>query len=486
MVAGPITIQALPNEVLLSIFAFHRLLFRTDICPPSAAWRWHRLAHVCQRWRRLIFSSLSLLGARLITPRKSPKTTLDSWPAFPLSICHKSNSISPEELVDLTATLEHSDRIHEIYFHVAFLPSQLYSPSLWKNRLFPELEHLTLVGSRPYEVPRFPPTFMSTSSTTPHGRLRSIVLSNVHLHTLLQILPSSPRLVSLHLGLYILNGGGFISPMSLSTALSGSTQLEYLYIENHPDEPSQAQTIQNLSPRDRIVFPALAYFRVRCSIRYLEAFVSWIDSPRLEKLIVYFDKHVSDIPQLSYFISRTEHLSSLPFRTSILLNAGAFSITHCFRNSPSAHEEFRLHFKCTDRDGWDVLQVERICAQLCGLMSNIKQLKISAFGLPANLPHKTDPAPWLQLLAPYNSVEEIELWSKGASGSGIARALVQSNGKTQEVLPVLRVLELRHFNSWASHLVNEFVAARLLTGRPIIMRRLKKNDKETDWDMFEK
>src|SRR5882672_3224458 len=79
------TVQSLPNEVLLYIFSFHRLLSGTKNPPPAVAWRWHTLAHVCQRWRHLILGSLRHLGARLLIPRNSLKTSLDSWPA-PLSI----------------------------------------------------------------------------------------------------------------------------------------------------------------------------------------------------------------------------------------------------------------------------------------------------------------------------------------------------------------------------------------------------------------
>src|SRR5882672_7385661 len=84
------TIQSLPNEVLLYIFSFHRLLSGTNNRPPAVAWRWHMLTHVCQRWQHLIFGLLRHLGARLVIPMNSLKTPLDSWPALPLSVWYNS------------------------------------------------------------------------------------------------------------------------------------------------------------------------------------------------------------------------------------------------------------------------------------------------------------------------------------------------------------------------------------------------------------
>src|SRR5712672_3905360 len=110
-----VTVQSLPNEVLLYIFPFHKLLSGTNKRPPPVAWRWHTLAHVCQRWRDLIFGSLRHLGARLVIPRNSPKTSLDSWPALPLSIWYDSGGpMSSEQMADVVAAFEHSSRIREI------------------------------------------------------------------------------------------------------------------------------------------------------------------------------------------------------------------------------------------------------------------------------------------------------------------------------------------------------------------------------------
>jgi len=476
----PVTIQSLPNEVLLYIFSFHRLLSGTKKRPPAVAWRWHTLTHVCQRWRDLIFTSLRHLEARLVIPRKSLETRSDSWPTPPLSVWYDSHSysMSEEQKADVVAAFEHSDRIREIHLPVTI------GYSFWIsicNKSFLELEHLALSGFRyPFALPH---EFMG-GSTSPR-RLRNIFLDDLYLPALPQLLSSCRDLVTLHLGHYTLTRVQFISPKVLSTSLSATTRLEYLYIdclpvhtEFYPDSMSQ-----NYSPLDLIVLPALSFLRFGGFIEYIEDLVSWIHAPYLEKLNVYSDQSVLDIPQLSQFISRTERLNSLPFRTSISLGMGAFSIEHHFKFLPSPQQVSHVFFRCVDAGDWQVSQVEHICTQLSPLASSVKQLKVSAFHLPQNLKRKTDTAPWLQLLTPYNSVEEIEFC---APCTGIAWALKQSTGETaQGLLPALRVLRIRGFHSWSIRRIRSYVAGRKRTGRPVIMRRLTRKNQDTDWETSE-
>ena len=442
-----LTIHSLPNELLLSVFYFHRLLSGTNNCPPAVAWRWHILAHVCQRWRHLIFGSLRHLGARLVIPRNSLKTPSDSWLALPLSIwCDSADDMSSEQEAKVVAAFEHSDRIREIS-----LPVTIRHP-FWvliqNKKSFLELEHLVLSGFIWHYSPIALPREFFGGSTGPR-RLRNILLNYLHLPDLPQLLLSSRDLVSLHLGYYTLTCMGFISPEVLSNALSVTTQLESLYIDCLP-EPHPELTTRHSSPF--VVFPALTYFHVGGFIEYMENFVSRIHAPRLEKLDVYSNHQGAlDIPQLSQFISRTERLSSLPFRTSISLDKRGFSIDHYFEVLPSLEAlHVYIRVRCVDMTDWRVSEVDHICTQLSPLASSVKQLKISAFQPPPNLKRKTDPAPWLELLKPYNSVEVVEFCGKDAACTGIASALEQSTWEVaQELLPALRVLRIRGFHTWS-------------------------------------
>src|SRR5712672_2540428 len=356
-----LTIQSLPNEVLLFVFSFHRLLSSTNNCPPAVAWRWHILAHVCQRWRHLIFGSLHHLGARLVIPRNSLKTPSDSWPILPVSVWYESEDcMSSEQEAKAVAAFENSDRIREISLPVTMV--YLFWGHLRNKKSFQELEHLVLSESRRFFSPTaLPYEFLGGPSPR---RLRNILLNGVHLPTLPQLLLSSRDLVSLHLGYYTLTCNGFISPEVLSTSLSATTRLEYLYIDCHPPTPGSYPpnpspsaphatppctstsllqrksqlTSGNSSPL--VVLSALTYFHFGFFIEYMENFVSRIHAPHLQNLDLsckFSDQGVLNFPQLSQFISRTERLSSLPFRTSISLDSahsgtkGFFSIDHHFK-----------------------------------------------------------------------------------------------------------------------------------------------------------
>jgi hypothetical protein len=307
-------------------------------------------------------------------------------------------------------------------------------------------------------------------------RLRNIFLDFIHLPALPQLLSSSRDLVSLHLGSFTLTRNGPISPVVLSTALSATTQLEYLYIRCNRISPEYHPklTSVNSSPRNLVVLPALTYFEFVDSIYYLEILVSRIHAPHLLKLRVYSEQRILDVPQLSQFISRTERLSSSPSRTSITFEYKDFTIKHHFGRLPSPQGASFVLFTGQYMATLQVPQVDHICAQLCPLASSTKRLKLLVFALPLDLQPQTDPAPWLQLLTPYNSVEEIEFLGVGATGTGIGLALQQSTWETaQELLPSLRILKIRGFYPGQIRLTMLFAAARRLTGRPVIVHRLR-------------
>ncbi|KAI0303308.1 hypothetical protein B0F90DRAFT_1816145 [Multifurca ochricompacta] len=77
-----VTINSLPDNVLLEIFNRRRLSSPTD-----DMWEWHRLTHMCKRWQCVIFASPRRLDLRLLCTHGTPvRRTLDCWPVLPISI----------------------------------------------------------------------------------------------------------------------------------------------------------------------------------------------------------------------------------------------------------------------------------------------------------------------------------------------------------------------------------------------------------------
>ncbi len=85
------------------------------------------VAHVCQRWRQIVFASPHRLNLQILCTHGTPvRKNLDCWPAFPIVVdyCgyHRNGFETvapPSEYYDnVIAALEHSDRVCSIRMSV--------------------------------------------------------------------------------------------------------------------------------------------------------------------------------------------------------------------------------------------------------------------------------------------------------------------------------------------------------------------------------
>ena len=482
MVDGHMSIEVLPNDVLLRIFSCHRSLHQkcryhyTDPrLPLSVTWKWHRLAHVCRRWRYLIFASPHHLGLRLAithTPSSKPRMPVsDLWPVLPISIWSGVCPwwrLFPKQEDEVVSALKHPDRIHEIKLIMS--DSMLEKSATLMEASFPALESLHL--SSPHgDLMVLPDAFLgaSTPSTTPR-RLLHIELDNIYFPTLPHLLLSSRDLTSLSLRSNTVMGSAFLSPEAIISALCAASQLKSLslYLRDKPkDVPG---SIHLLSP-NHLHLPALNKFCFNGSRDYLEDFVSRIHAPLLEQLEVFVAwQDVVDFPQLSHFIHRTEQLSSLPHLTFIRLKQRGIQIVHCFRHMPSCQKIVRLQLDIFL--DWQVSQVHHVCQQLSPLMSKVEQLVVAANRSLEMLQDKIKPELYLRLLQPFHCVQELELYTLEEEGTKILHALEQSTRQgVQEVLPALHSLWLPNFETRAWSVLNDFISFRQLTGRQVTVHR---------------
>ncbi|KAH9974396.1 hypothetical protein BGW80DRAFT_1559899 [Lactifluus volemus] len=85
---GRVTIEALPDDVLLDIFESY--ISRSE----NPHKEWHPLVHVCRRWRYLVFASPLRLDLRLICTNSSPvREKLDIWPPLLIKIWSRSRNL---------------------------------------------------------------------------------------------------------------------------------------------------------------------------------------------------------------------------------------------------------------------------------------------------------------------------------------------------------------------------------------------------------
>lgn len=464
----------LPDDVLLEIFDHHRLAALDD--SQFGTWEWHRLAHVCQRWRSIIFASPRRLDLRLVyTYRKPVRKTIDCWSALPISIWYPRqvlyHPLPPSDEDNVIAALQYPDRIREI--NLTLTRSLLAKLTPLMQDSFPVLESLQLGSREMLEPLVLPSSFLGES--TPG--LRHLNLHHTAFPTLPRLLLSATDLLSLRL--YEIPNAGYFSPEALVTGLGATPNLKFLEIYFPHSASSPGQDSPRPFPRaTRAALPALTEFQFRGDIEYLEDLVARIDAPSVEQFCAtLFDQRMLfELRQLAQFIGRTEGLKSSPHRTSIWLWERGFFITHYFgQPSPGGGVgAFQLQISCYEL-AQQVTLLTRICKQLSLLLSNVEQLDIEADPALPNTWDETDTTQWLELLSPFSRVRKLELI--GTLVTSIASALGQSAGKLgREVLPSLRDLHLR--DTLISPPIESSIAAIRLSGQTIAVHYGGEEDHE--------
>jgi len=457
--SGKAKIDILPNELLLEVFDCHRLATLSD---PSSPWQWHRLAHVSQRWRHVVFSSPCRLDLRLLYTYKNPvRKTVNLWPSFPISIWYPVSSqcrhLTSEDEGNVIAVLKHPDRICEINLAMSRRVSLKTAGSM--KAPFPMLELLHLRSQDTMRTLIIPDGFLGSS--TP--QLRDIHLVGTAFPALPSLLLSTEALVSLRLD--EIPNVGYFSPEAFANSLSKAVQLKVLKIEFLP--PNTHERSMDASPPSRAILPALIEFAFKGNPEYLEDLVSRIDAPALEQInITFLERPIFGIPRLSRFISRTKELRS-PYRVSINLYEDDITITHHSRRSSSDPKTFQLQIPCDELDR-QIPLIIHVCRHLSELLSGVERLDIEGFPLLSLWTEREemDSTLWLELFRPFRGVKRLEV--TGGLVTGVSSALERVAGEMARiVLPALHDLYL--FDSLPSvpSSIEQFVAARQLYNHPV-------------------
>ncbi|KAI0252574.1 hypothetical protein BJV78DRAFT_344935 [Lactifluus subvellereus] len=219
-------IERLPDELLLKIFSLDRLVSMS--LSQSRPWEWHRLVHVCRRWRYIIFDSPLSLDLRLFCTYGTPvKNNLDCWPGLPIVVRYlafSSPSPLPKAAADednIIAALQHPDRILAIQLNVT--TPLLERLATLARQPFPALETLEL-GTQTETGLVLP----NESLGGPFPRLRVLHLTRIAFPALQRLLLSAENIVSLKLD--ALPNSVHISLEALMICLAAMTLLETLHL----------------------------------------------------------------------------------------------------------------------------------------------------------------------------------------------------------------------------------------------------------------
>ena len=461
----------LHDDVLLEIFESY-----VDAC--RIIEKWITLAHVCRRWRILVFQSPRRLNLQLVcTPSTLATNSLDIWPPLPFIIlCTSDDSTSN---VDSTiAALELNDRVSQIeLLCLSYSRMEYVAKSAAMQKPFLELTHLDLSIDHDDghdDGPVLPNSFLG--GTAP--RLRSIYLSFIQFPGLPKLLLSATHLVILDLS-YITHSG-YISPETMATTISALTGLESLRLQFLYSPPALESQRPPLSQLRRSILPNLTRMLFAGVSGYLEEILAWIDAPRLNKVLITLNNQfIFDTPQLFQLISRSPTLRA-PEKGQIIFYSNFIIVK--FPSQTSDLGELTVKIPFITSELWQFSSLELVCTSSFPPFSTLEDLYIRQVDDIYSHLRRLDDIQnmlWLQLLHPFGTVKNLYLCNKLVPC--IALALEELVGsRTTEVLPTLENLFLEGFQpSRPFHEgIETFIAARRITSHPVAVSRWDNKDSE--------
>lgn len=477
--AGHTSIDIFPDEVLLHIFYFYRV---DTVDLVNKTWGWHRLVHVCQRWRRIILASQHSLDLRLVCTERTPvRKTIYVWPPFPIIIEYRHAPSSqvqppfPEDCGDLVAALGHHNRVYRITLRgvtdslLGMMASALEEP-------FPALTELRL-ESLGDAAPALPADFLGGSA----ARLERVWLESIKFPAFPRFLLSGSNLVELRLDK--IPGTWYIPPETMAGCLSALSKLVSLSIEFQSPHLRPDHTSQGPPTATRIVLPALAVFFFKGVSEYLDDLVARIDAPHLTyTFIKFFNQLIFDISQLPQFLARTEKLRSLD-RAEVFFDGQAAGIGF-YLPETTVPRNLTLRILCSQPD-WQLSSLAQVCNQSLPLLSRVERLDIRE--CPSREPHLQDKMQWVDLLHQFTAVKSLHIPKElGPRIAPVLRELTEP--RAAEVLPALNSLIFEELDPFGSlqDAIQRFLAARERAGHSVDVRRWDckwERDMEWEWDL---
>ena len=453
------TIEMLPEDTLVEVFDFYRL----DAIQksPGNPWKWHRLAHVCRKWRHVISMSPRRLDLRIFCQNNGApiSSTLVSWPTLPLVVRYSASLKSKHMPRHVLVALRRPDRLCEIVLDVISSMTGLMVETIQKQCKILERIRITVqdtTGS-PLLVHG---AFLGGSA--PH--LRQIKLDGIAFPfpEIRKVLLSTSNLVELHLS--DIPNDVYFSPDDLVTGLSTLVLLKRLMV-GFLSPASSPPPSMTLPPPRRTTLPSLTFLDFRGASEYLEEFVARIDLPALCVVSVkLFNQIFFEIPQLCQFI---RHLNALGSPNWVDITHAAEFVSVSFWDKDDSHW---CHFRTSCRRlDWQLSFITQISSELSPLLSGIYTFSISrtqADVLPTL--EDVDSTQWLELFRLFTHVKEVTVFEQGLLPS-IVEALGAEEMST-EILPELTSLRLGGY-PWSSSdsasvgiAAEQFVARRMSSG----------------------
>ena len=458
---GSVTIDILPDEVLLEIFDFYMCEFENED-------DWETLSHVCRRWRYIVFAAPRRLELRLVCTAGTPtREMLDIWPELPILLRWFAR-ISDEGLDNVVAALEHNDRVCDILV-------QDPTDYGWERIVaamqhpFPILTTLHLWSFDDSETgPALPDSLLCGSATS----LQSFSLQSISFPSLPNLLLSAPNLVCLRLD--DIPPSGYISSAAMINGLSSLTKLEELQIIFRSSQPRPDQETRRPPPFPRIVLPALDTFYFEGGSEYPADIFASIDTPSLQySQVTFLDLVIFRMSRISSLIDSncTKPIEGLD-RAHILFNDDFIDITFSSHKRTPGQMSLVVSIQYMGTESfWQFRSLTRDHHRSSPTLADHER-----FDIRRSVDQHLSPlwaarianASWLELLCHFAAVKHLYL-SEGVALclAPALRGLAGESGVTGlTVLPALQNLFVERFQQPGPvrEAIGEFVAARRLSG----------------------
>ena len=451
---GPdyVTIDILPDEVLLGIFDF--FICRNKSLLSFTAQPWVRLLHVCRRWRSIVLSAPLRLDLRIISRCRRPtKEIFDIWPTLPIAL--RMSRLHPEPEDNIIAALEYKDRISEI-----FLPNDsnntLARITEAMEHPFPVLTVLSIWSTDQTEMV-LPDSLLGGCAP----RLRSLRLHNVAFPSLPKLLLSATGLVELSLS--EMTHSEWITPEAMVDYLSLLTGLEQLRIDFKSSRRHLDRT--NRRPHStRTIHLTLTTLYFQGAAEYLDGLFASVDAPLLERVDInkLFDPPTFDVMRIASLTGLTETFE-MPDQACMLFAHDFVDVMISSRQGTTGDKMLRLSMTWKFSD-WYLTRAYYPSSPRFTIESRRQRTRATT--------QDKGRTHWLDLLCFFPTTENLYLFNRIALCIAFALQELSPEGAT-EVLPALQNLFIEDLrpSGLLETAIGGFIAARQLSGRPVAVQR---------------
>ena len=469
------SIHILDDDSLLNVFNFYRpFLLGEDehddarLTGGKARWVrgrwWYKLAHVCQRWRNVIFGSSSYLALSLVCTNGTPVADmLAHSPPLPLVIDYSDEyrDFTTEDEEGAILALKQRDRVRRVRLFVRTMSLRDLIVAI--DEEYPILEYLIIgrqIGDR---------TILEFRKTLQAPHLRHLMLIDFTLPIDSRFLTSAVDLVTLYL--YMVHSSTYFHPNTLLQWLSFMPRLETLTIAFFDAFAFPNTDIYRQLTHTPITTPVtlrnLHCFKFRGGSTYLEALVHQIATPRLEQLLIIFSNQLSfSVPNLARFINATESLRFDSAKFVFFDGRVDMKLYSC-----GEAETFALSVivKCSSPT-WQVSSMAQISNALSQVFSAVECLALEEVHTPSSEGHgDVNPTEWRRLLGSFSNVKALLIGERLVKQ--VSRCLQLDDGEVPlELLPDLQ--EIAYSGSVKTgNAFTSFIDARQNAGHPFTLIR---------------